>query len=373
MTTGVDVPALVANAAEADSCPFVFSQATHPVETDAVAALALAIESANALVTAQIPGLAMGAEHPYLSPRGPASSVSMSPQVNDEAIARWFVVLAAALTKEGWSGALRPQPWTDHPDERPHAEPWLAVTLALTGWSESAHQVVVPPWQARPEVIPQLVDLVLEWARGVDGELWFTRLTAMRGEERQVAAALHARLTESESRGFSTVHRQGTSAERRARFSSYGHLTLEERSSAPLDQRLASLRSAWADWVPRVDRSATTGDVGPGHPSWFLELARRDAKLPKWYYPHSRNLDDQRVPDACVEQVLTQKHLDAANNLSNWNVVEVAPGRFLVAHTQPSRWFLPAAPGELGTRVDPEVLAQARQDFGSMVLTEGDL
>lgn len=373
MATSVDVLELVANAADADTCPFVLSHATHPVESDALAALGRAIQLTNAIVTAQSPGLYVGAENPHVSPRGPASSLQGSLLIDNDAIARWFVILAATLTNDGWSGVLLPQKWADRPDERPHAEPWIAVTLALAGWHHDAHQVVVPLWHTRPDIVPQLVDLVLEWTRGVDGELWITRLVPVRGEEPQVAEALRARLTEPDSRGFSTVHRQGPAAERRARFSSYGHLTLEERSSAPLEQRLARLRSAWAGWAPQVDRSATTGDVGPAHPSWFLELARRNVKLPKSYYPHSRRLDDQRVPDPCAEQVLTQAHLDAANNLDGWRVEEVAAGRFLVAHPQPSRWFVPASHGERGTRVDPETLAQARQDFGSMVMTEGDL
>jgi hypothetical protein len=363
----------VANAAQADSCPFVLDEATHPVESDALAALGRAIALTDAFTSAHSPAPEVGGEPPHVSPDGPASSLGASPQADDDAIARWFRKLAATLTDEGWSGVLRPQPWGNGPDERRHAEPWLAVTLALAGWTHSAHQGVIPPWHVRPDVVPELVDVVLEWTRGVDGDLWFTRLTSVRGEEPQVAEALRARFTEPDSRGFSTVHRQGTTAERRARFSSYGHLTLEERSSLPLEQRMADLRSVWADWTARVDRSATTGDVGPGHPSWFLELARRDTKLPTSYYPHGRHLDDRRVPDACVEQVLTQAHLDAANDLSDWRVEEVAAGRFLVAHPRPSRWFLSAPPGESGTRVDPEILAKAREDFGPMVLTGGDL
>src|SRR4051812_35777178 len=60
---------------------------------------------------------------------------------------------------------------------------------------------------------------------------------AGRDEEPRVAEALRARLTERNSRGFATVHRQGMAAERRGRFCSYVHLTLEERSSLPLEQR----------------------------------------------------------------------------------------------------------------------------------------
>jgi len=350
----------------------VFSEAAHPVEVDAVAALRRAIELTDAFTITHGRGLEMGGEPPHLSPTGPASSVAGSPQVDDDAIAGWFLTLATILTEGGWSGVLQPQRWQDRPDEGRHREPWIAVTLALGGWAHRARQVVVSPWQVHRDLVSPLVRLVMEWTRGVDGELWFTRLSSVQGEEPRVAEALQARLSETGSRGFATVHRQGTAAERRARFSSYGHVTLEERSSLPLEQRMAGLRLAWAEWATRVDRSATTGDVGPSHPSWFIELARRDTMLPRHYYPHGRHLDDQRVPDPCVEQVLTHAHLDAANDLSDWRVEEVAAGRFLVSHPHPSQWLLPPARDGLGTRVDPETLAKAREDFGGMVLAATD-
>jgi hypothetical protein len=167
------------------------------------------------------------------------------------------------------------------------------------------------------------------------------------------------------------VHRQGIDADRRVRFSSYGHVTLEERSSLPLPERLAALRPAWQPWAARVDHARTTGDVGGSNPSWQVELGRR--KLDRSYYPHGRHLDDRRVPDACVEQVLTGAHLDAARDLSRWQVEEVATERYVVTHPEPSSWFLPAPDGRPGTRVDPDVLDRARDDFGAMILGPRDL
>jgi hypothetical protein len=120
-----------------------------------------------------------------------------------------------------------------------------------------------------------------------------------------------------------------------------------------------------------VDHARTTGNVEEGHPSWTVELGRR--KLDRSYYPHGRHLDDRRVPDACVEQVLTGAHLDAARDLSRWRVKEVATDRYVVTHPEPSRWFLPAPDGRPGTRVDPDVLARARDDFGAMILSARDL
>lgn len=371
MAVEADLAGLVANARGADSCPFVLSDATHPWQTDALAALDSAITATDDRITSADPGFGAGAESPHVSPNGPASLFGLYDDLDVERIAWWFEQLASTLTERGWSGALLPQRWDDRPEERSFGEPWLVVTLALSGWAHRERHVVVPPWTVDPGLIPDLVDLAMEWTAGVEGVLWFTRISSARGEPGAVADALRARFVEPGSRGFSTVHRQGTGAERRVRFSSYGHLTLEERSNLPLEDRLVALRSAWQPWATRVDHARTTGDVGAGHPSWRVELGRR--KLDTSYYPHGRHLDDRRVPDACVQQVLTGAHLDAAADLSRWHVDDVAPDRYVVTHPEPSRWFLPAPEGRQGTRVDADVLARAREDFGAMILGDDDL
>ena len=128
-------------------------------------------------------------------------------------------------------------------------------------------------------MVRDLVDLAMEWTSGVDGDLWFARQTPVRG----IARHLQARLAEDDGRPFAEVHRQGASEERRVRFSMHGHVTLEERSSSVVHERRVTLRSAWLRWLSRVDRSATTGDVGSGLASRAVELGR--GGLNPWYYP----------------------------------------------------------------------------------------
>ena len=369
MTTEADIDGLLDSARSSDTAEFRFSEASHPRRADALDALARAIDRTNASIAALDADLPFGGAPPHVSPGGPAFSLSGADVVDDERIAWWFTRVASALTEAGWTGVLRPQP-SEWPEARPHGDPWIAVTMALTG--PPPGRGLRRPGEVPAELIPGLTDLTLDWTGAIEGALWFIRVTPVKGDESGVRAALSARLRDHEST-FATVHRQDVGAERRVKFSSYGHVTLEERSSLPLEQRLALLRAAWLPWSARLDRSATTGEVGPSHPSRFVERGRRDRKLLQSYYPHGRHLDHRRVPDACVEQLLTQDHLAAARDLSAWKVDEVAPGRFLVAHPDPSRWSLPAPPGEHGTRVDPEVLVAAREDFGDMILSERDL
>lgn len=376
MTTEADLEGLVANALDVDSCPFVFAEASHARETDSLGALATAIAYVDTHAPDPDPDYDVGGEAPYLSPAGPASRLGGN-MGEDDRVAQWFVQLASALTEMGWSGALRPLRWEDRPEYRPDAAIWVAVTLCFAGWVDRAHQVVVPPWDVDPTRVPDVVDLMMEWTSGIDGDLWFTRHGSVRGAEPDVRRALEARLAEG-SRPFAAVHRQGTSAERRATLSMWGHVMLEERSTLTLGDRLATLRSATLPWASRLDHSFTTSERGGGLNGWTVEQGR--GELNRSYYPHGRHLDDHRVPDACVEQVLTGKHLAAANDLSHWQVDEVAKDRYLVSHPHPSDWFLPTPPDQRQwpdsnpeTHVDPQTLTQAREDFGAMILQDSDL
>lgn len=78
---------------------------------------------------------------------------------------------------------------------------------------------------------------------------------------------------------------------------------------------------------------------------------------------YNKHLLDKYVPDAHGLQVLREAHLLRAADLSRWDVSEVGHGRFLVEAADLEPWYADAVP-------DPAVLAQARLDFGDMLLTE---
>lgn len=60
--------------------------------------------------------------------------------------------------------------------------------------------------------------------------------------------------------------------------------------------------------------------------------------------------------------MLTGRHLSRARDLSTWNIAEIVPDRFLVHANDLDPWYA-------GDTPDPEVVAQARADFGDMILT----
>lgn len=88
---------------------------------------------------------------------------------------------------------------------------------------------------------------------------------------------------------------------------------------------------------------------------------RQDPNI-KNHYDLNRHLWDTRVLDAHGIQLLTSRHLDHAHDLSGWTVTEVAPDGHLVEAADLAPWFAQDNP-------DPNVLDQARADFGDMLLT----
>lgn len=79
-------------------------------------------------------------------------------------------------------------------------------------------------------------------------------------------------------------------------------------------------------------------------------------------YQRSRHLWSDYVIDAAGINLLTDRHLARASDLSGWDIEEVAADRFLVSARDLAPWFAGrAAPGE--------VIDKARRDFGDMILS----
>lgn len=72
------------------------------------------------------------------------------------------------------------------------------------------------------------------------------------------------------------------------------------------------------------------------------------------------------MPDAHGVSILTDAHLDRAHDLSAWTIHRLGGGRHLLTATDLAPWYA-------HTTVDPDVLAQARRDFGRMIITAQDV
>ncbi|MGV8849341.1 MAG: hypothetical protein ACOH16_07325 [Propionibacteriaceae bacterium] len=61
-------------------------------------------------------------------------------------------------------------------------------------------------------------------------------------------------------------------------------------------------------------------------------------------------------------QLITGTHLARAHDLSDWQVTQVSPDRYLVDAADLEPWFT-------GERTDPDVYAKAEHAFGRMLVT----
>ncbi len=77
---------------------------------------------------------------------------------------------------------------------------------------------------------------------------------------------------------------------------------------------------------------------------------------------YNRPLLASFVPDVSGIQLLTDAHLERAHDLSGWDIESLAGGRNLVRARDLAAWYAQPVP-------DPDLLAQARADFGAMILT----
>ncbi|MGI8590385.1 MAG: hypothetical protein ACR2M5_05260, partial [Nakamurella sp.] len=89
------------------------------------------------------------------------------------------------------------------------------------------------------------------------------------------------------------------------------------------------------------------------------------------HWERVRHLWNRYVPDAHAVQLLTTAHLEHAADLSDWNITEVAPDRYLVQARDLTPWIDPTGyQNWLDRRLPvPEVLVKARADFGGMITT----
>lgn len=83
-------------------------------------------------------------------------------------------------------------------------------------------------------------------------------------------------------------------------------------------------------------------------------------------FRYQRALLDRYVPDARGVMLVTDAHLEKAEELSDWTIRSLGHGRHLLQAADLAAWY--AVP-----RVAPDVVAKARQDLGAMILTPEDI
>jgi hypothetical protein len=161
----------------------------------------------------------------------------------------------------------------------------------------------------------------------------------------------------------------GSSVVRVVRARHFGEVMLTEAGSgkARIPQALEMLHEHVLPHAAQVDY-ATVRVTRTNTHRWVT-----DAEIATRWNFKIRQLWSQYVADPNGIQILTDAHLDKARDLTTrWDVTPVCPGRWLVQAKDLSPWF--DTIDEECARyhrpyLDPDLVSQARHDFGDMVLT----
>lgn len=159
------------------------------------------------------------------------------------------------------------------------------------------------------------------------------------GDFRRIAFDLHGQVTVTRRQTGSSWSQDGTDLEQ-----------ILTDLAPVLEQGLIRRSSTWDGvWYSTVNNTLLPAPFG----GEGLHLGDRLTYL--------RHLLGRHTLDAYGVQVLTDEHLANAHNLSHWDVQTVAPGRHLVQTRHLDAWYADEQP-------DAQTLAQARTDFGDLIL-----
>jgi hypothetical protein len=279
----------------------------------------------------------------------------------------WLDALADHLRAAGWSGKVTAAP-------RAKVPPWLTGELRLPPQLTAfvSYRVSDAAMAARPRV---------GW--GVSAEA--TTRIARAGSEWGRFAGAEIQLGRS-------IHRTSTTTPDVGPLVAAALLKYEQagvqylRSNPP---QMASVHLTWpgqacfvvlddeAPWQVRLDKAVQAILAVPDDTdlafvqhsdvitlNWFALAGAtpRPPAVDPLSVRTNKHLHAAYVPDAHGIQVLTDAHLRHAQDLSDWAIEPLGTGRHLVRAMDLAPWYATIGP-------DPDTLAKARADFGTMILT----
>jgi hypothetical protein len=346
-------------------------QTTSPLQIAAAAAeaaTALANEAAWATTNDGEPRI--GGTDVSPTPQGPVIFVDYC---DDTAtLQTWLTRVADELLARGITGKLTPARTDAAPID--NEIPPLTVVAALTvpiDWATLDHDIATlhgaeRGWYADATLTAALVTRLVRWCL-FPGDLYLRHQVPQFRITPELAEPL---ITTALRAGPSVVLTCATKTGdfQRITFDLHGQVTLSRRRAG----------QTWNDDITSFEQILTA--VAPLLEQGLIRKSFREASwgatinntLQAMPYggeglPHGlslikqRKLFDQRTVDAYGIQVLTDAHLAHAHNLSDWDITDLGSGRHLVKARDLTPWFAQDKP-------DPHTLAQARNDFGDLIL-----
>lgn len=293
----------------------------------------------------------------------------MSRAGSEEGVRLWLAAFAEHLQTLGRSGRVTAAPEAFFPQ-------WLSggqVPQQLTAFVsyETKDLTLLDAeeerrtWHVPEALTAQIADAATAWGRFEGADVYLYRnIHQIRSRNPDVGAAMAAGAIKFAMSGVTYLRskpRRLTSAS----MSPLGRVTY-----GVMDDTLS-----WQDRLAQVTRAMTafprdTDLAFIRHSkalaiSWS-DLAGARPALPyveEHHVRYNRHLNVQYIPDAHGIQLLTDAHLEHANDLSDWKITDLGAGKHLVEATDLQLWYANIDP-------EPETLAKARADFGGMILTE---
>lgn len=278
----------------------------------------------------------------------------------------WLDLLATELTRRGGHAVVKPVPDASVPTwvlRDAGFVPTLYLVLPSDPAAEAADPERKQHWHVPEAMTLEAADEVVRWALQDDGPVVLLRrnvhTTRLEARDAAAAAPLARALIQTGMAGYEVLSRRGPAGR---------HLSLGPRGEAVL-QVYGDPRAASTLLAPLIALAphATLGLIRTSAP-YTLSLTGIASAYPlageveEHGFRSHRHLLADHVPDAHGIQVLTERHLARAHDLSAWDITDLGAGRHLVAAADLAPWYDAAVPA-------PEVLAQARRDFGPMLLS----
>jgi hypothetical protein len=298
----------------------------------------------------------------FQAPRGWMLFVEGMPHEVDA----WIERLASALAEHGIDGSLNGGSSASSPRWAMYVNryPALSANFGFTAAPNWTHDA----WSGHSEDLQQLIDLGIGWLTALDDPVrTLIDLTAAFWTSPPATAKLL--FSEATNRGvaYAYSYHEGDQQERKlslslpnkASITTHGEQLAWQSTvtelrdillAAPLD-RLAQAHIAHLDWTAFLAEGPHAGS------EYYSSTAYR-------WHPEAWThftLDPNGI------QILSDTHLERANDLSEWETTKLDPHHYLVQARDLEPWY-----GTLRRRedpLDPELLNKARADFGDIILT----
>jgi hypothetical protein len=293
----------------------------------------------------------------------------MSRAAHEPGVRAWLGAFAHHLQSLGKAGKVTAAPtayfpdWTDgEVDWSRHLTAFVSYrTIDLTTLEKGEQE---RHWHVPADLTEQITDAGVAWGRFPGADVYLLRnIHRIRTKNPDVGRPLAEGIRRF---GLANVTYLRSQPRRRISMSlnTQGSAFYQVRDdTASWQDRLEQVTAAMVAFPEDTDlaflRYSYTYTIG-----WSdLAMARPrlpyvDARLIRYH----RHLMSQYTPDAHGLQLLTDAHLEHANDLSGWVIEPLGVGKHLVAAKNPERWYANPDP-------DPETLMKARADFGKMILT----